>query len=26
VLPDRVRNPEYLRQPVPASMYVPEAY
>ena len=26
VLPDRVRNPEYLRQPVPASMYVPEIY
>lgn len=26
VLPDRVRNPEYLRQPVPASMYVPEMY
>ncbi|CAN7577453.1 polyphosphate kinase 2 [Acidovorax sp. LjRoot74] len=26
VLPERVRNPEYLRQPVPASMYVPEAY
>ncbi|KZT14804.1 polyphosphate kinase 2 [Acidovorax sp. GW101-3H11] len=26
VLPDRVRNPEYLRQPVPASMYVPEVY
>ncbi len=26
VLPDRVRNPEYLRQPVPASMYVPERY
>ena len=22
----RVRNPEYLRQPVPASMYVPEIY
>ena len=26
VLPERVRNPEYLRQPVPASMYVPEIY
>ena len=26
VLPDRVRNPEYFRQPVPASMYVPEVY
>ena len=26
VLPARVRNPEYLRQPVPASMYVPEVY
>jgi len=26
VLPDRVRNPEYLRQPVPSSMYVPEIY
>jgi polyphosphate kinase 2 len=26
VLPDRVRNPEYLRQPVPASMYVPDNY
>ncbi|MCI5068965.1 polyphosphate kinase 2 [Acidovorax sp.] len=26
VLPERVRNPEYLRQPVPASMYVPEVY
>ena len=26
VLPDRVRNPEYLRQPVPASMSVPETY
>ena len=26
VLPERVRNPEYLRQPVPASMYVPEMY
>ena len=26
VLPDRVRNPEYLRQPVPAGMYVPEIY
>ena len=26
VLPDRVRNPEYLRQPVPASIYVPEIY
>jgi polyphosphate kinase 2 len=26
VLPERVRNAEYLRQPVPASMYVPEVY
>ena len=26
VLPERMRNPEYLRQPVPASMYVPEIY
>ena len=26
VLPERVRNPEYLRQPVPASMYVPDNY
>lgn len=26
VLPERVRNPEYLRQPVPASMIVPEVY
>ena len=26
VLPDRVRIPEYFRQPVPASMYVPEVY
>ncbi|MDZ7865579.1 polyphosphate kinase 2 [Acidovorax sp.] len=26
VLPERVRNPEYLRQPVPAGMYVPEIY
>ena len=26
VLPDRVRNPEYFRRPVPASMYVPETY
>ncbi len=26
VLPERMRNPEYLRQPVPASMYVPEVY
>ena len=26
VLPERVRNPEYLRQPVPASMCVPEVY
>ncbi|HEY9223284.1 MAG TPA: polyphosphate kinase 2 [Variovorax sp.] len=25
-LPARVRNPDYLRQPVPASMYVPERY
>ena len=26
VLPDRVRNPEYLRQPVPTEMYVPQRY
>ncbi len=26
VLPERVRNPEYLRQPVPANMYVPDNY
>ena len=26
VLPERVRNPEYFRQPVPQSMYVPEVY
>ena len=26
VLPERVRNPEYFRQPVPGSMYVPEVY
>ena len=26
VLPARVRNPEYLRQPVPADMFVPEHY
>ncbi|HEY2254360.1 MAG TPA: polyphosphate kinase 2, partial [Variovorax sp.] len=25
-LPERVRNADYLRQPVPASMYVPEVY
>jgi polyphosphate kinase 2 len=25
-LPARVRNPDYLRQPVPAGMYVPERY
>jgi polyphosphate kinase 2 len=25
-LPERVRNPDYLRQPVPASMMVPEVY
>jgi len=25
-LPARVRNPEYLRQPVPADMYVPQRY
>ncbi len=25
-LPARVRNPDYLRQPVPAAMYVPERY
>lgn len=25
-LPARVRNPDYLRQPVPADMYVPERY
>jgi len=26
LLPERVRNPDYLRQPVPASMIVPELY
>jgi polyphosphate kinase 2 len=26
VLPERVRNPDYLRQPVPADMIVPEVY
>lgn len=26
VLPERVRNPEYLRQPVPGNMYVPDRY
>jgi hypothetical protein len=26
VLPERVRNPDYLRQPVPDSMVVPERY
>ncbi len=26
VLPERVRNPEYFRQPVPQDMYVPEVY
>ena len=26
VLPERLRNPVYFRQPVPASMYVPEVY
>lgn len=26
ILPERVRNPEYYRQPVPAEMYVPEVY
>ena len=26
VLPDRVRHPDYSRQPVPGSMYVPEVY
>jgi polyphosphate kinase 2 len=26
VLPDRVRNPEYFRQPVPGNMIVPDAY
>ena len=26
VLPERVRNPDYYRQPVPPEMYVPEAY
>ena len=25
-LPERVRNPDYLRLPVPASMFVPEVY
>ena len=26
VLPERVRNPEYLRHPVPAHMFIPEKY
>ena len=26
VLPERVRNPEYLRQPVPPTMFVPEVF
>jgi polyphosphate kinase len=26
VLPERVRNPDYYREPVPAEMYVPERY
>ena len=26
VLPERVRNAEYIRQPVPETMYVPEVY
>ncbi|MGE8318857.1 MAG: polyphosphate kinase 2 [Comamonas sp.] len=26
VLPDRVRHPDYIRQPVPAQMFVPEIY
>ncbi len=26
ILPERVRNPEYYRQPVPAEMYIPEIY
>jgi hypothetical protein len=26
LLPERVRNAEYIRQPVPQSMYVPEVY
>ncbi len=26
VLPERARNPEYIRHPVPASMYVPDRY
>lgn len=26
ILPERVRNPDYLRHPVPANMYVPEVY
>jgi polyphosphate kinase len=25
-LPARVRNPDYIRHPVPADMYVPEKY
>jgi hypothetical protein len=25
-LPDRVFNPDYLRQPVPEELYVPEVY
>jgi hypothetical protein len=26
VLPERVRNADYIRQPVPEEMYVPERY
>jgi hypothetical protein len=26
VLPERVRNPDYLRHPVPPELYVPEKY
>ncbi|MBU6382152.1 MAG: polyphosphate kinase 2 [Betaproteobacteria bacterium] len=26
VLPERIRNPEYFRRPVPESMYIPELY
>jgi hypothetical protein len=26
LLPERVRNPDYLRHPVPPELYVPEKY
>ena len=26
ILPERVRNPDYLRGPIPAAMYVPAVY